>query len=106
MDAYLDTKPDEFPQCRRVNNEFPLPEVGALGYLLDIFHEVGQIVADGGGQLRALNWQDLAGYISATQQNLEPWESKAIIDLSMSYLLEHLRAKNPAATVPYFRGFK
>lgn len=59
------------------------------------------IVAGEGGQLRALNWPDIAGYIQATGQKLEAWESKALIDLSMSYLSEHYRAKDPTAIAPY-----
>lgn len=101
VDAYLDTKPDKSEHTRRKSWGAPLPKKGALSYLLDVFYETGMIVSGEGGQLRALNWADLAGYMAATQQKLEPWESKALIDMSITYLGEHFRAKDPTALAPY-----
>jgi|TARA_R110000772_G_scaffold43692_4_gene100704 hypothetical protein len=101
MDAYLDTLPDESKSTRRNSWMAGVPKVGALSYLQEIFVQTGQVVADAGGQLRALNWPDIAGYIAATGQKLEAWESRALIDLSMTYLVEHYRAKNPRAITPY-----
>ncbi len=102
MDAYLDTQPDEMKTTRRKQQKWELPPAGSLGYLLDIFSELGTIVSDIGGQLRPLNWQDLAGYKVATGQRLAAWECKALIDLSIVYLSEHFRAKNPSAMAPFF----
>ncbi len=100
MEAFLDTTPNEAKICRREQGGLKSNPKGPLAYLIDTFNEIGQIVSGDGGQLRPINWSDLAGYCQVTDTKLEAWECKAIIDMSVTYLSSHFKYKDPRSLAP------
>lgn len=100
MEAFLDTTPNEATQNRRQQGGLKSNPKGALAYLADTFNELGQIVSGDGGQLRPLNWSDLAGYSQVTGTPLAAWECKTLIDMSVTYLSSHFKYKDPRKAAP------
>lgn len=99
MQAFLDTAPkDGVPRREHwVGGE---PEKGPLEYLVGPLIELGIVVSDSSG-LRAISWQDIAAWKSATNSQLTAWEGKALIGLSMAYMLEHNKSLSQAHVSPY-----
>ena len=99
MQAYLDTAPEK-GSVRRNNWTGGEPEKGALAYLLMPFFELGPVLATDQG-LSPINWQELNAWKQATQSELSGWESKAMIDLSSAYLIQHRQAIKSDCPAPF-----
>lgn len=74
--------------------------MGALAYLVAPFFELGPVVSTGQG-LRPVDWQDINAWQQATRSSLKPWESKAMIDLSTAYIVQHHKSVKPDCMSPF-----
>ena len=99
MQAYLDTAPEK-GSVRRNNWTGGEPEKGALAYLLMPFFELGPVLATEQG-LRPISWQDIHAWKQTTKSELSSWESKAMIDLSSAYIVQHRKAVKSDCQSPF-----
>ena len=74
--------------------------MGALAYLVAPFFELGPVVSTGDG-LRPIDWTDINSWQQATRSYLTPRESKAMIDLSTSYIIQHRKSVKPDCMSPF-----
>jgi hypothetical protein len=97
-------KDEQDRRCRlkRLQDRGSEPELPPveLGHLVDYLFEVGPVMQGGfgpvaltHGELRA--WQDNVGL------ELQPWECRALIQLSKAYCAEFAAASDPAAPAPW-----
>lgn len=99
MQAFLDTAPEK-GSVRRNEWSGGEPPIGALFYLVAPFYELGPVISTGSG-LRPIDWQDINAWQQATKTELKPWESKAMIDLSTAYIVQHHNAKSAECVSPF-----
>lgn len=99
MQAYLDTAPEKGAP-RRAEWTGGEPPIGALAYLIDPFFELGPVISTGQG-LRPIDWQDINAWQQVTASSLRPWESKAMIDLSTAYIIQHQHATQSDCMSPF-----
>lgn len=58
------------------------------GYLLNAFFEAGPSKPSPMGGELPLEWPDVWAYMQATQAIREPWEARALIEMSRAYTAE------------------
>lgn len=101
--GYLHSTPKSWP-CSRgelaAQREQPLglPDLEAGQYLVIALLDAGPTTFDAMGE-RPLSWPDLAAYATATGQ-WEPWELKALRDMSRAYLAGKQAGVDPLAVAP------
>ena len=76
-----------------------MPDVGAGAYLIEALFEAGPTLHDSMGE-KPLGWLDLDAYGRATQAITEPWEYRALRDMSRAYLGERQAGVEPLAIAP------
>ncbi|PHR93487.1 MAG: hypothetical protein COA78_32820 [Blastopirellula sp.] len=81
----------------------PFVEVRAGGYLSDALFEAGPVKSDPMGGLGALEWVDIAAYVSLTGAISEPWEVQALRRMSAAYLRGMNEGRDPFSIAPVDR---
>lgn len=77
----------------------PLPRVEAGEYLLNAFFEVGPTMQGGMGEA-PLHWQEVDAYARQTQAISEPWEARALVQMSRAYLDGQVVGTQPLGKMP------
>lgn len=89
-------------QLEKEGREPNLPDLDHGGWLLDAFFEAGAYVESGMGRL-PLDWPNLLAFSQATGAISEPWEYRALMQMSRAYLEEIEVGKNPLSIEPMAR---
>lgn len=63
-----------------------IPDVGPGAYLLDALFQAGPTIHTGAGDV-PLDWPNISSFAEFTGAIAEPWEAKALRDMSVSYLV-------------------
>lgn len=69
-------------------------------YLLDALLEAGPSYRDALGSERSLGWSEIHVYQMASQAITEPWEARALIDMSRAYLKGKIIGTDPLGMEP------
>ena len=79
----------------------PIPKVpqGPGDYLLTALMEVGPVEYGGMGEMRSISWQTLYAYARATQAIDQPWEFRALAEMSRAYI-EGIREGEAPSSIP------
>jgi hypothetical protein len=72
----------------------------AGGYLIDAMFEAGPTMANPMGGELPMDWPAAWAYGQATGAISEPWEYRALIDLSRAYLSAKIAGADPLAMPP------
>lgn len=83
----------------RAGRDLEIPDAGDLTYLLHMFFDAGPAVQTPMGDA-PLGWSDIRAYAKLTWTDLEPWEARALHDLSATYLVERQRGEKPLSIPP------
>lgn len=76
-----------------------MPEVAAV-HLLEIFLEIGPVLAGGMGPV-PITFSEIVAWQSCSGVALAPWECRAMRTLSFAYLAELRRAEDPMSQAPW-----
>ena len=68
--------------------------------LLEYLYEIGPVIPSGMGLL-PVTWTDIAAWQAVTGVMLDPYESAAVRELSMSYIDQHERSRSPSCPAPW-----
>lgn len=85
---------------QRMGEDFALPDIEAGAYLIDALMEAGPTLAHPMGGEMPLDWPTVAAYGQVMQTVSDPWEYKALIDMSRAYLAARIAGKSPLAMPP------
>lgn len=77
-----------------------MPDIEAGAYLIDALMEAGPTLAHPMGGEMPLDWPTVAAYGQVMQTVSDPWEYKALIDMSRAYLAARIAGKSPLAMPP------
>jgi hypothetical protein len=75
-------------------------EISAGGYLLDALFEAGPDKPGAMGGDLPLEWPDVWAYMQATQAIVEPWEARALREMSIAYADEKCAATDLLRKAP------
>lgn len=81
----------------------PFPIITAGQYLLDALYEAGPVKSDPLAGSVALDWTDLHAYVALTGAISEPWEARALRDMSQAYERGMREGSNPFSIMPMER---
>lgn len=76
-----------------------IPDLGPVKYLLELLFEVGPVGAGGFGVM-ALPWVEIKAFADATGSITEPWEFRAISQMSRAYVTGLREGENPLCIPP------
>lgn len=80
-----------------------MPDLGAEQYLFEAFSELGYAQPVGMG-VGSLAWSEIAAFADATGSLTDPWEFRAIRQMSDQYLTANREAESPLVIPPAERG--
>ena len=81
--------------------DYGFPDVGDVGYLVDLLLEIGEATVSG-GKLSTIGWQDLSAWTQLTGLRLAPHEYKGLRMLSSAYVSEFYRCDGNDMPSPFF----
>lgn len=81
-----------------------MPDLGAEQYLFEAFSELGYAQPAGMG-VGPLAWSEITAFASATGALFDPWEFRAIRQMSEQYLAGLKQGESPLVIPPAERWF-
>ena len=89
--GHLNSKPEHWQKTRleRLREQkraIPYVPIQEGQYLLDALFEVGPSSFAGMGDEVAISWQEVWAYAQATQAISEPWEFRALVNMSKAFV--------------------
>lgn len=101
--ATADAKPEQLTRGQKIerNGGSPrFPSVGDADYVITYWHDLGVVEAGAMGPIplsskEILSWQECTGI------ELQPWEFRALREMSRSYLIQHEESKKPECPPPF-----
>ena len=81
----------------------PLPDVHAGRYLIEALMDVGPVKSDPMAGPSVVPWTEIAGYREAGGIISEPWECRAVRDMSAAFLRGLREGENPLSIMPIER---
>ena len=100
--GYLHSTPDGQSvnrMARITDGRYGLPELGHEKYLMDAFIASGMVAGDGS----SMSWADINAFSEATNAVDDPFEKKALFDMSRSYSTELSLGADPFRIAPCLR---
>jgi hypothetical protein len=73
-----------------------------MAYLVETLFEAGPTIATPMGET-PLGWADLRAYVEMTATDLDPWEARALRQMSAAYLAERESGKDVLSIPPVRR---
>jgi len=96
-------------QLQKIEKRDPaefIPRPGVGGYLIEMLFDMGASKSAPMGGNQPLDWIDVWAYTSVMGQDLEPWEARAVMDMSIAYVRMNEEGKNPLSIMPIRREDK
>ncbi|WP_273522379.1 hypothetical protein [Rhodosalinus sediminis] len=78
----------------------PLVELESGTYLLEALLEAGPAVSDPHAGLRPLSWLEIWAYMQATAALAEPWEARALMEMSRAFVAGLRAGQDPLSIAP------
>lgn len=92
-------------EAAQANDEDPGFEPITVGaYLYEAWRDAGTCKRNAMGGLVALEWLDVWAYAQASGEVSEPWEMRAILDMSEAFVRGMREGENPRSRDPRERG--
>lgn len=101
--GWLHTKPGDSEMTRlELHGEWHdwPDDLGPISYLITAAHDMKLGVTDGNGGLRPQQWEDLISFGKEIAGLNEPWELKALMDMSQGYVTEFMNGRDMLRTSP------
>ncbi len=87
---------------KRAGRDIEVPDAGDMAYLIEALFDAGPTVRTPKGEA-PLGWRDLHAYDQMTRADLDPWEARALRDLSAAYLAERNNGRDLLSIPPVRR---
>lgn len=78
----------------------PLPDFDLAGHIIDYLYEFGPAIQSG-GQTGPADFGEIESWANMTGIDLLPWESLALRRLSVAFVREAEKAKDPKCPAPW-----
>jgi hypothetical protein len=86
--------------CQEQKKEPPLVDVGEGQYLIEALFECGVSDTSSGTVELPLSWSEIWAYANATGSIKEPWEFRAMMDMSRAFVKARRDGESPFAIAP------